>query len=67
MSTLDLVGISKLASLHMRKKKRKKIMMYYILSLLLGLLLPEATPAYGHGLSVPLVGPIVWAHQPNKN
>ena len=42
-------------------------MMYYILSLLLGLLLPEATPAYGHGLSVPLVGPIVWAHQPNKN
>ena len=33
-------------------------------SLLLGLLLPEATLAYGLGLSVPLVGPIAWAHQP---
>ena len=61
MSTLDLVGISKLASLHMRKKK-KKIMMSYI-----EFIMPEATPAYGLGLSVPLVGPIVWAHQPNKN
>ena len=38
MSTLDLVGISKLASLYMEKKPG-----CIILCLLLGLLLPEAT------------------------
>ena len=39
MSTLDLVGISKLASLYMEKKKHRCI----ILCLLLGLFLSEAT------------------------
>jgi len=39
-STLDLVGISKLASLHMKEKKKHCCI---ILCLLLGLLLPEAT------------------------
>ena len=41
MSILDLVGISKLASLYMEKKKKKHCCI--ILCLLLGLLLPEAT------------------------
>ena len=64
-STFDLVGISKLASLHMKKTKTKTKKNCCIIScLLLGLLLPEATLSYGLGLSVPLVGPIAWAHQP---
>ena len=41
-------------------KKKKKIMMYYIVFIIL----KEATPVYGLGLSVPLVGLIAWAHQP---
>ena len=41
MSILDLVGISKLASLYMEKKKKKHC--FIILCLSLGLLLPEAT------------------------
>ena len=57
-STLDLVGISKLARLHMKKKKDYDVLycVYY----------------FERGYSciwpwvqyVPLVGPIAWAHQP---
>ena len=43
MSPLDLVGISKLASLYMEKKNKTKKHCCIILCLLLGLLLPEAT------------------------
>ena len=57
-STLDLVGISKLASLHMKKK-----LLYYIV-FIIGVAFARGYPAYGLGLSVPLVRPIAWAHQP---
>ena len=67
MSILDLVGISKLASLYMekkkKKKKKKKTLFYYIV-FIIGVASARGYFAYGLGLSVPLVGPIAWAHQP---
>ena len=63
MSILDLVGISKLASLYMEKKKKKKTLFYYIV-FIIGVASARGYFAYGLGLSVPLVGPIAWAHQP---
>ena len=59
MSILDLVGISKLASLYMEKKT----LLYYIV-FIIGVASARGYFAYGLGLSVPLVGPIAWAHQP---
>ena len=59
MSILDLVGISKLASLYMKKKT----LLYYIV-FIIGVASARGYSAYGLGLSVPLVGPIAWAHQP---
>ena len=64
MSILDLVGISKLASSYMEKnKKTKKTLLYYIV-FIIGVASARGYFAYGLGLSVPLVGPIAWAHQP---
>ena len=60
MSILDLVGISKLASIYMEKKKT---LLYYIV-FIIGVASARGYFAYGLGLSVPLVGPIAWAHQP---
>ena len=61
MSILDLVGISKLASLYMEKKNQT--LLYYIV-FIIGVASARGYSAYGLGLSVPLVGPIAWAHQP---
>ena len=60
MSILDLVGISKLASLYMEKKST---LLYYIV-FIIGVASARGYSAYGLGLSVPLVGPIAWAHKP---
>ena len=62
MSILDLVGISKLASLYMEKKKNKTL--FYYIVFIIGVASARGYFAYGLGLSVPLVGPIAWAHQP---
>ena len=51
-STLDLIGISKLASLHMEKKTP----LYYIV-FIIGVAFARGYSAYALGLSVPLVGP----------
>ena len=61
MSILNLVGISKLASLY--REKKKKTLFYYIV-FIIGVASARGYFAYGLGLSVPLVGPIAWAHQP---
>ena len=61
MSILDLVGISKLASLYMEKKNQT--LLYYIV-FIIGVASARGYFAYGLGLTVPLVGPIAWAHQP---
>ena len=66
MSILDLVGISKLASLYMEKKNthtHTHTLLYYIV-FIIGVASARGYFAYGLGLSVPLVGPIAWAHQP---
>ena len=66
MSILDLVGISKLASLYMEKtktKQKKKPLLYYIV-FIIGAASARGYFAYDLGLSVPLVGPVAWAHQP---
>ena len=52
-STLDLIGISKLASLHMEKKKT---LLCYIV-FIIGVAFARCYSAYALGLSVPLVGP----------
>ena len=52
MSTLDLLGISKLASLYMEKKT----LLYYIV-FIIGVAFARGYSAYGLELSVPLVGP----------
>ena len=56
---MDLVGISKLASLYMEKKT----LLYYIV-FIIRVAFARGYSAYGLGLPVPLVGPIAWAHQP---
>ena len=61
MSTLDLAGISKFASLYIYGKK--KTLLYYIV-FIIGVAFARGYSAYDLGLSVPLVGPIAWAHQP---
>ena len=53
MSILDLVGISKLASLYMEKNTTP---LYYIV-FIIGVAFARGYSAYGLELSVPLVGP----------